>query len=154
MQENPPIDDYLFATEHGNRLVRYDGGKAKKTPVDSVKQCWDKVLVAAGAERDGTGTMRWLSFKYIRKTSATAIDVLAGGGPVGAFYKELSLAHAQDSVAAKHYTGTDSADQDFAKLAEYVQRLRTETFAKMFEHAHEEAVRSLLESAGRSFTTE
>jgi integrase len=129
----PPKSDYLFTTEKGHRLVRYDAGKNGKTKVDSVRQTWEKLLLSSGAKRNEAGDIRWLGFKHLRKTSADAVAVLAGGGPAGEYFKELSLAHTKNSVASKNYSGAGSADSDFGQVAVFIMQLRTVTFAEMFK---------------------
>ena len=47
--------------------------------------------------------------------------------------KQLALAHARDSIAGKHYSGSGSADTDFEQLSKLIIRVRMETLAKMFE---------------------
>jgi hypothetical protein len=59
----------VFTSDDGFPLVRYDAGDDGKQKVDSIRMAWERLLLSAGAEREGSGKVRWLSFKYLRKTT-------------------------------------------------------------------------------------
>jgi hypothetical protein len=114
-------------TKEGWALLTKDGAKmvyfkeANGSRCDCIYRAWKKLLDKTELQKD-----RQLSFKYLRKTASDMVRKLAGE----AVQKQM-LAHANTSMATRHYTG-EIDPSEFDKLSKTIHQIRTEKLWKMF----------------------